>query len=65
MLREQLPEKTAHTRLMAVPLFVPHARIAEAARQQGWQVVMETAAGDDGLLEGLLGWAAQKKRIED
>ncbi len=59
MLQEQLPDKAARTQLMAVPLFVPHARIAEVAHQQGWRVVMETAAGDDGLLEGLLGWADQ------
>ena len=65
MLREQLPDTTAYARLMAVPLFVPHARIAEAAHQQGWQAVIETAAGDDGLLEGLLGWADQKSRAED
>ena len=61
----QMLDGAAQPMITAVPLFVPHARIAEAARQQGWQVVMETAAGDDGLLEGLLGWAAQKKRIED
>ena len=60
MLREQLSDPTAYAGLMAMPLFVPHTRIAEAAHQQGWQVVIETAAGDDGLLEGLLGWAAQK-----
>ena len=57
MLREQLPNETARTRLMAVPLFVPHSRIAEAAHQQGWQVVVATGTGDDGLLESLLKWA--------
>ena len=65
MLREQLPDPTAYARLMAMALFVPHARIAAAAHQQGWQVVVETAAGDDGLLQGLLAWADQKSRTED
>lgn len=48
------------TRLAAVPLFVPHARIAEAARRMGWREVMPTGAGDDGLLEGLIAWAASR-----
>lgn len=48
------------TRLAAVPLFVPHARIAEAARRMGWREVVPTEAGDDGLLEGLIAWAASR-----
>ena len=44
-------------RLAAVPLFVPHARIAEAALRIGWRNVMLTAGGDDGLLSGLVAWA--------
>lgn len=60
MLREQLPGTTTRAQLLAVPLFVPHARIAEAAHQQGWQEVRETGAGDDGLLQGLLAWAVQR-----
>lgn len=44
--------------LARLPLFVPHARIAEAARKQGWQEVITTAGGDDGLVEGLIAWAS-------
>lgn len=46
--------------LRGTPLFVPHARIAELARRQGWQQVLPTAAGDDGLLAGLVAWAETK-----
>ena len=53
----------AQTQLFEVPLFVPHARIAELARKQGWLQVYLTGAGDKGLLSGLQEWA--KSRIED
>ena len=43
-----------------VPLFVPHARIAELAQKQGWPEVHLTDQGDLGLLEGLLEWASQR-----
>jgi uroporphyrinogen-III synthase len=46
----------------AIPLFVPHERIAEAARQQGWQQVIVTASGDDGMLQGLIAWANTKRK---
>lgn len=39
--------------LRRTPLFVPHERIAEAARSLGMDRVTLTGAGDDGLLEGL------------
>ncbi|HEX5364894.1 MAG TPA: uroporphyrinogen-III synthase [Gallionella sp.] len=44
-----------------IPLFVPHARIAELAGRQGWQRVVTTGAGDDGLLAGLLAWAQKEE----
>ena len=47
-------------RLCDTPLFVPHPRIAELARRQGWIHVHLTDAGDDGLLSALLDWASQK-----
>ena len=56
-------DEVGRTRLAAVPLLVPHARIAEAARNFGWRNVITTAGGDDGLLSGLVAWAAQ--RTED
>lgn len=45
----------------AIQLFVQHARIAELARQLGWQQVLQTASGDEGLLAGLLDWASRSR----
>lgn len=44
----------SHLELLATPLFVPHARIAQLAVQQGWQNVTLTDAGDAGLLAALV-----------
>ncbi len=41
----------------AVKLFVPHERIAEAARRHGWPQAVVTESGDDGMLSGLIAWA--------
>jgi uroporphyrinogen-III synthase len=43
--------------ILAVPLFVPHSRIAEKAQKLGWQKVIQTASGDDGVVSGLVAWA--------
>lgn len=48
-------------KLAALPLFVPHARIAESARKLGWQHVIATAGADDGLLSGLVTWASERR----
>ena len=48
--------------LRDTPLFVPHARIAGLAREQGWARVQVTASGDDGMLSALITWAGQKKK---
>jgi uroporphyrinogen-III synthase len=58
-LREMFPESD-RDRLTAIPLFVPHQRIAAMASQQGWRNVRQTASGDDGLLAGLIAWAETK-----
>jgi uroporphyrinogen-III synthase len=50
--------------LRNTPLFVPHARIAELAHQQGWQQVHLTGAGDDGLLAALIAWANQRTKMK-
>ena len=42
--------------LKRTPLFVPHEKIAEAARQFGIPHVIATAGGDAGLVEGLINW---------
>lgn len=39
--------------LLDLPAFAPHARVAECARSLGFRQVMQTAAGDAGLLAGL------------
>ena len=46
--------------LRNTPLFVPHARIAMLAHEQGWSHVQVTASGDDGMLSGLITWAHQR-----
>ena len=53
----QMLGENARTALRDTPLFVPHGRIAELARQQGWRFVQLTGAGDDGLLSALIAWA--------
>lgn len=40
--------------LQHTPLLVPHPRIAAVARELGCNEVIETAPGDDGLIEGLI-----------
>ena len=53
----QMLGESARTALRNTQLFVPHERIAELARQQGWGAVQLTGAGDDGLLSALIAWA--------
>jgi len=55
-LHEMLDQQT-HAIILRIPLFVPHARIAEAAHKLGWQTITKTAGGDEGLLQGLMAWA--------
>ncbi len=57
----QLLGEPDRARLTSVPLFVPHVRIADLARQQGWREVIQTASGDDGMLEALIAWAHTKR----
>lgn len=42
--------------LARTPLFAPHAKIAEAARQFGIADVVATDGGDTGLVDGLINW---------
>ena len=42
--------------LSGTPVFAPHEKIAEAARQFGIPHVIATAGGDVGLVEGLINW---------
>lgn len=52
----QMLDGGAQAALRDTPLFVPHQRIAELARQQGWHQVQLTGSGDDGLLSALAAW---------
>lgn len=54
-------QEAARTVLAAMPLLVPHARIAELARQQGWTNIIVTASGDDGLIASLVAWANKER----
>ncbi|GAB4124419.1 MAG: uroporphyrinogen-III synthase [Sideroxydans sp.] len=49
--------EAARRTLSALPLFVPHPRIATLARQQGWHNVQVCPSGDDGMLAALVAWA--------
>jgi len=55
-------EEPARTRFTAMPLFVPHERIASLARQQGWRHVVVTASGDDGMMAALVAWANSQRK---
>ena len=58
----QMLDDQARNRLNGTALFVPHPRIAELAKQQGWQNIHLTGSGDDGVLAALKEWAALKGR---
>lgn len=47
--------------LKAIPIFVNHPRIAEAAAAQGLQAITATAPGDAGMLEALVNWRENTK----
>lgn len=46
--------------LKKTPVFVPHERIAEAARELGLQQVYVTDVGDEGMVAGIAVWRAQQ-----
>lgn len=56
----QMLDDQAKDALRGTPIFLPHARIAELAHEQGWLKVHLTASGDDGLLSALIAWANPK-----
>ena len=45
--------------LARLPVFAPHPRIAARARSHGFHVI-ETGAGDAGLIAGLVAWAPRR-----
>jgi uroporphyrinogen-III synthase len=54
--------ESAGTLARTATLFVAHPRIAQIAQSQGWQHVVITTAGDDGMCEGLVAWSAQHRK---
>ncbi|OGS81247.1 MAG: uroporphyrinogen III synthase [Gallionellales bacterium GWA2_55_18] len=58
----QMLGDTRRDSVCAIPLFVPHKRIAELAQRQGWRKVLLTGAGDDGLLSALVAWGSECKK---
>jgi len=46
--------------LKKTPVFVPHQRTAEAARQMGLQLVFVTEAGDEAMVAGIVAWQKAK-----
>ncbi len=57
----EMLDTAGQARFANIPLFVPHERIAQAAKNLGWHDVIVTAGADDGLLAGLVTWAAQQR----
>ncbi|MEW5943994.1 MAG: uroporphyrinogen-III synthase [Pseudomonadota bacterium] len=47
--------------LKKTPLFVPHERIAQLARELGLERVIVTASGDEGMAAGLIEWRSKEK----
>jgi uroporphyrinogen-III synthase len=56
----EMAGEEARARLIRLPLFAPHERIAAAARRLGWQEAIATAGGEAGLLAALTSWAARR-----
>lgn len=56
----EMLDEAGKKQMADVALFVPHARIAAAAEQLGWQKVVQTTSGDDGVVSGLVAWAKAK-----
>ncbi len=58
----QMLDGKAQRLICHTPIFVPHARIAELALEQGWKQVQLTGSGDDGMLNALVAWAEQRAK---
>lgn len=52
--------KLGQSWLRKTPLFVPHPRIEQTARELGLTTVVLTAQGDAGLVQGLAQWFAER-----
>jgi uroporphyrinogen-III synthase len=54
-------DDSSRKQISSLPLFVPHSRIADKARQQGWEEVIQTEGGDDGIVSGLVTWSKARR----
>lgn len=61
----EMLDEPGRARLAAVPLFVPHPRIAEQGRRLGWQNIIQTTGGDDGVVSGLVAWSQAQHQVSD
>jgi uroporphyrinogen-III synthase len=52
----EMVDATGQVWLRATPLFVPHERIAQFARELGISTVVAAGPGEDGLIGGLASW---------
>lgn len=57
----EMLDPMSSAQLLTLPLFVSHQRIALAAQHLGWQNVVITHGGDEGLLSALAHWSEQRK----
>jgi uroporphyrinogen-III synthase len=56
----QMLAATGSNKLAKIPLFVSHERIAAKAKNQGWENVYQTGAGDEGVIDSLIAWASNR-----
>jgi uroporphyrinogen-III synthase len=56
-----IADKLCQQWLKKTPLFVPHERIAQAARELGLEQVFVTEAGDEAMVAGIVAWRGTKE----
>lgn len=61
----QMAGTAERSKLLEIPLFVLHERIALAARELGWHNITVATGGDAGTLTALVNWAAQQRGSND
>jgi uroporphyrinogen-III synthase len=61
----EMLDEPGRAQLAAVPLFVPHPRIAEQGQRLGWQNIIQTTGGDDGVVSGLVAWSQAQHQVSD
>jgi uroporphyrinogen-III synthase len=54
LLADEVDAQKADAQIRTLPLFVPHARIAQRAQEKNFAQVIVTESGERGLLAGLV-----------